>query len=201
MLEEEDAVAILSNADIVRHRLNKSALLPQSFDLKDEEPFTQYFHALFYEQESPSYTPMKYQMIFREMLIALTESVIESRKSVRGEAPLTSIVYAIIAEISERLTAPDLSVKSIAASLRLNPDYLGRRFKEVMGISIGSFILKKRIKLAEARLQLSHDTVKEVAELSGFGTMRHFLRQFKSEYGMTPTEMRLHYQARHINNQ
>jgi hypothetical protein len=31
--------------------------------------------------------------------------------------------------------------------------------------------------------------------------MRHFIRQFKSEAGTTPTEARLHYQARHINNQ
>jgi AraC-like DNA-binding protein len=201
LLDEEDAGTILSNADIVRHRLVESALLPQSLDLKDDEPFAQYFHALFYEQESPSYTPLRYQAIFREMLIALTERVIESRRSSRDEAQLTSIVYAVIAEISEHLTDTGLSVKSIATSLRLNPDYLGRRFKDVMGISIGSYILKKRIRIAEERLQLSHDTVKEVAERCGFGTMRHFLRQFKGERGMTPTDMRLHYLARHINNQ
>jgi AraC-like DNA-binding protein len=200
-VDEEDASTILSNADIVRHRLGESALVPRSFDLEDDEPFTRHFHALFFEQEYPSYTQLKYQTIFREMLIALTERLIESRRGSRDEARLKSVVYAIIADISESLIDPELSVKSIATNLRLNPDYLGRRFKDVMGISIGSYILKKRIRLAEERLQFSHDTVKEVAERCGFGTMRHFLRQFKSERGMTPTEMRLHYLARHINNQ
>jgi AraC-like DNA-binding protein len=206
MLGAEEAGTILSNPDIRAHKLEEAALVPQAFDLKDEEPFAQAFHDLLFEQESPSYTPLKYQAIFRQMLIRLTECVIASRGVVSAAAAgessqIASIVYATIAEILENLMDPELSVKTIAARLRLNPDYIGRRFREVMGTSIGGFILKKRIQFAQGRLEESNDSVKEIAKQCGFGTVRHFIRQFKLEAGMTPTEARLHFQARHINNQ
>jgi AraC-like DNA-binding protein len=206
MLTEQEAGTILSSPHIRGHKLEEAALVPQIFDLKDEEPFVQAFHELLFEQESPSYTPLKYQALFRQLLIRLTECVIASSEGSPGArddggSPIASIVYTIIAEVLENLIDPELSVKSIAARLRLNPDYVGRRFKEVMGISIGSYVLKKRIQFAQGRLEESNDSVKEIARQCGFGTMRHFIRQFKSEAGMTPTEARLHYQARHINNQ
>lgn len=205
-LSEEEAATVLSSPDVRGYKLRQAALVPQSFDLKDEEPFVQSFHDLLFEQESPSYTPLKYQGIFRQMLIRLTESVIASYGGPSGSgaesgSPIASIVYATVADVLESLTDPELSVKTIASRLRLNPDYIGRRFREVMGISIGGFILKKRIQFAQGRLEESNDSVKEIARQCGFGTMRHFIRQFKSEAGMTPTEARLHYQARHINNQ
>jgi AraC-like DNA-binding protein len=205
-LSEEEAATVLSSPDVRGYKLRQAALVPRSFDLKDEEPFVQSFHDLLFEQESPSYTPLKYQAIFRQMLIRLTESVIASYRGPSGAgaesgSPIASIVYATVADVLERLIDPELSVKTIASRLKLNPDYIGRRFREVMGISIGSFILKKRIQFAQGRLGESNDSVKEIARQCGFGTMRHFIRQFKSEAGMTPTEARLHYQARHINNQ
>jgi AraC-like DNA-binding protein len=206
MIGSQEADTILSSPDIRLHKLKEAALIPQSLDLKDEEPFAQAFHDLLFEQESPSYTALKYQTIFQGLLIKITECAIashcdSSRASASGESPIASIVYTIIAEVLENLTDPELSVKTIAAKLRLNPDYIGRRFKEVLGISIGRFILKKRIQFAETRLQDSRDTITEIAQRCGFGTVRHFIRQFKSESGLSPTEMRLHHQARHINNQ
>lgn len=206
VLDGVETDTILSSPDVRGYKLRSSALVPQSFDLRDEEPFAQAFHELLFEQESPSYTPLKYQAIFRQMLIRLTECVIASYgpsdgSRTGGGSQIASIVYATIAEVVENLTDPELSVKSIAAKLRLNPDYIGRRFREVMGIPIGGYILKKRILLARCRLEESNDSVKEIARQCGFGTMRHFIRQFKSEAGMTPTEARLHFQARHINNQ
>lgn len=204
MLAEQEAAPVLGNPEIRENRLRSSALLPQSFDLKNDEPFVQAFHDLLFEQESPSYTPLKYQTIFRQMLIRLTELAIASRghpSRAEAESPIASIVYMAIAEVLENLTDPELSVKTIASKLRFNPDYIGRRFREVMGISIGSFILRKRMQFARGRLEESNDSVKEVARQCGFGTTRHFIRQFKSETGMTPTDARIHFQTRHINNQ
>jgi len=206
MLDAKEALTILSDPVVRGHKLEEAALLPQSFDPRNGEGFAQAFHDLFFEQEAPSYTPLKYQAIFRQALIRLTECVIDERggpgaRGADGDSMIASAVYAIIAFVLEHLMDPDLSVKTVAAELRLNPDYLGRRFKDVMGISIGRFILKKRMQFAQGRLQESRDSVKEIAAQCGFGTTRHFIRQFKGETGMTPTEARLHFQARHINNQ
>jgi AraC-like DNA-binding protein len=206
MLTEQEAITILSNPDVRSHKLAEAALIPQSFAPNDPEPFAQAFRDLLFDQESPSYTSLKYQAIFRLSLIRLTEGFLGSRSLPGKETPaadssVASIVYPVVAYILEHLIDPDLSVKTVASALRLNPDYLGRRFKQVMGISIGGFILRKRVQFAQGRLQESRDSVKEIARQCGFATTRHFIRQFKSEAGMTPTEARLHYLARHINNQ
>jgi AraC-like DNA-binding protein len=201
ILDEPDALAVLGDPAIARHRLRESALIPQSIDLPEPGPVSRFFRDLLFEQESPSYSPLKFQLIFRCLLIALTEGALSSRGPARRESELSRLAYAVRAEISERLCDPELSVKSIAAALDLNPDYLGRRFRQAAGVSIGTFILKERIDLAEARLQSTRDPVKEIAAACGFASTRHFLRRFKAERGLTPTEQRLHYDARHINNQ
>lgn len=207
LLGEGEALAVLGDQGIARHRLRESALVPQSLDLPDPGPVARCFRDLLFEQESPSYTPLKYQAVFRCLLIALTECALESRGGAaregdaRPDDELSRISYAVRARISERLCDPELSVKSIAAFLGLNPDYLGRRFKKAAGVSIGTFILRERVKLAEARLQSTRDPVKRIAAACGFASTRHFLRRFKAERGVTPTELRLHYDARHINNQ
>ena len=101
--------------------------------------------------------------------------------------------------IADNLTDPDLSVKSIAYNFHYNPDYIGRQFKSIMGIPLGKYILNLRIKMAMKFLQETHETIANIAPKCGFVSLRHFLRQFKNEKGMTPSELRHRFQAIHIN--
>lgn len=201
VMEPEEAATILNNQDVLRQRLGNAALLRQELDLENPEAFHRLFHDLLYEQERPSYSPWKFQFAFKSMLIMATEATIKAHGETREVPPSSSLVYAILSDIAENLTDPNLCIKSIADNLDHNPDYLGRQFKRVMGLSIGDFILQRRVKLAVGLLQDSHDSVADIGLRCGFGSVRHFLRQFKAERGVSPGELRVVYRLMHINNQ
>jgi AraC-like DNA-binding protein len=196
--------AVISGSEAARllgddGALDGSALLPLQFSLDDPEPFHQYFRELLFEQENPSYTKLKFQIMFQNLVIRLTESVIAVRQPEHSGVGKSSVTYSIVTWMSEHLTDPNLSIKTIAAAIGLNPDYAGRRFREVMGLSVGDYLLRKRIELAVGKLRETNDTVAEIAQDCGFGTVRHFLRQFKAEEGLTPTEVRRRHRTMHVN--
>jgi len=197
---QEESDTILSSGGVTTHLLEEAALLPFVFDLPEPEPFREEFRQLLNLQETPSYTGWKFQLLFQHLLIHLTEQVIGGHNPPTVHSSSSSVVYAILACVAENLTDPNLSIKTIAQTLGLNLDYAGRRFKQVMGLSVGDYLLKERMKIAVHRLQHSTDTLEAVSAACGFGSTRHFLRQFKTQFGITPTETRLRYRMMHFNS-
>ncbi|HEX3044119.1 MAG TPA: AraC family transcriptional regulator [Bacillota bacterium] len=198
---QDEIAPILSNPMVTQQRLAEAALIPQRLDLMDADKVTLLFRELLNEQERPCYTNWKLQIMFQSLLITITNETINSYQPPENLSAGSSLVYAIVTDINAHLTNPNLSVKSIASDLRHNPDYIGRQFRTVMGLPIGEYILKQRMKLAEQLLQDSHETVINIATKCGFSSVRHFLRQFRKERGMTPSELRRRYLAMHINIQ
>jgi AraC-like DNA-binding protein len=199
-VSQEEADTILSSEGVTSHRLAEASFLPYSYDLKEPEPFLEEFRELLNQQERPNYTPWTFQFRFRLLLIHLTEAVIRSHRPPATASSSSSVVYGMIACIAENLTDPDLSIKSIAGALGLNLDYAGRRFKQVMTVSVGDYIARERTKVAVSRLKATSDTIDAVAVASGFGSRRNFLRQFKAQIGMTPTELRTQHRMMHFNS-
>jgi AraC-like DNA-binding protein len=200
LLSDDEVDTILNNKDVITQRLRRAALVKQQLDLKDPEPFNRLFHDLLYEQERPSYTTWKFQVLVQQLLIKATEATIAEHAVPRTLPADSDIVYAILSLIAERLSDPNLSVKYMADVLRHNPDYIGRKFKRVMGLSIGEYVLQKRIEVATLRLQETYGSVAEISAQCGFGSVRHFLRQFKAVQGITPTELRARYRTMYINS-
>lgn len=199
IFSSEGIAPILSNQCVAWQRLSEAALIPQQLDLADSDRITLLFRELLNEQEQPCYTKRRFQLLFQNLLIELTKETISSYQPVGSLTAGSSLVYEVVSNINSHITDPNLSVKTIASELKHNPDYIGRQFKAVMAMSIGKYILQQRIKLAERLLQESHDSVGEIALNCGFTSFRHFLRQFKQERGMTPSELRRRYQAIHMN--
>lgn len=199
LFSDEEIAPILSNQCVAWQRLSEAALIPQQLDLGDTDRITLLFRELLNEQERPCYTKSRFQLLFQNLLIEITKETISSYQPRGGLAAGSSLVYEIVSNINSWITNPNLSVKSIAADLKHNPDYIGRQFKTVMEMSIGEYILQQRMKLAERLLQESHDSVGEIASHCGFASLRHFLRQFKRERGITPSELRRRFQAIHMN--
>ncbi|TCL70013.1 AraC family transcriptional regulator [Hydrogenispora ethanolica] len=199
LLSAEEVAPILSNQIVTRLRLNEAALIPMELDLGDADRIALLFRELLNEQERPSYTKWQFQLLFQNLLIRITEETINSYHPPDTLSAGSSLVYEAVGTINAQLTDPNLSVKSIAGYLNHNPDYIGRQFRSVMGMSVGNYILQQRLKLAEQLLQETHQPVQQIASQTGFASLRHFLRQFRKERGMTPSELRRRYQAMHIN--
>ena len=195
----EEAAPILYNPQLAKQRLANAALLPQQMDVANAEHLVILFRQLLQEQEYPAYTPWHFQLIFQELLITITESTLHNCQPPTDITAGSSLAYATISTITANLTDPNLSIKSIANYLKYNPDYIGKQFRTAMGMSVGSYILQQRMKLAEQLLQENTSSITTVAQSCGFTSMRHFLRQFKHERGTTPSEFRRKRRAMHIN--
>jgi len=199
ILSDKEVSLIFSNKNIIKQRLDQAALLPQQINLNNQEYIYNLFRELLNEQESPSYTSWKFHILFQSLLISITEATINLYTHMKSISNKTSIVHSIIAMVASELSDPNLSIKTIAQKLYLNPDYVGRQFKSIMGISVGEYILQQRLKFTKKLLEETNETITIIAENCGFASIRHFLRQFKRITGMTPSELRSRYQAIHIN--
>lgn len=110
------------------------------------------------------------------------------------EYPRTSDKYNPLIEnvknyIEESLFA-DISVKEIARLFNYNEKYIGKLFKENEGEGIIDYVNRKRLVKAKELLELSTQTVTEIAQQTGFNNVTYFNRLFKKRFGKTPTEYR-----------
>ncbi|WP_226581220.1 AraC family transcriptional regulator [Halobacillus litoralis] len=97
--------------------------------------------------------------------------------------------------IFQNLTS-DLTLKKIADSLNVNPNYLSGVFTKEMGVSITQFINQQRIKEAKELLSISHHSLMDISLLLGYNSQSYFTRVFKSIEGIGPKEFRQKYSVK-----
>ena len=103
------------------------------------------------------------------------------------------LLQHIYAHIEDRLSAPHLTPKSIAAAHHISVRYLHKLF-ESEGSTVAEWIRTQR--LARCRRDLSdpslqHCTVSAIGASWGFSDPTHFGRVFRAAHGMSPREYRL----------
>lgn len=81
-----------------------------------------------------------------------------------------------------------LSVPTVARSVDISPSYLTALFHKHLQISPGEYI--RRIKLQESKQMIREDSLNftQIAAALQYSTVHHFSRQFKENFGITPTE-------------
>jgi transcriptional regulator GlxA family with amidase domain len=98
-------------------------------------------------------------------------------------------VAAAISMMSE-VTKGGLSIEALGRTLHLSPSRLRQLFKKETGQSPKHFLRKLRMLRAEELLLSTFLSVKEVVFLSGMNDVSHFVRDFKKEFGVRPSELR-----------
>lgn len=81
-----------------------------------------------------------------------------------------------------------LTLEEAAQQAHLSPNYFSEQFRKSTGISFQLYLQQLRLQFAHALLRTSALPVTEVSLISGFNTLTHFERVFRSRYGMTPRE-------------
>ena len=81
-------------------------------------------------------------------------------------------------------------LEEIAEYAGLAPAYLSVLFHRETGLTLRSYILKRRIEAAKTMLRYSDQKVAEIAEVLTFSNASHFHRVFKQETGQTPNQYR-----------
>jgi AraC family transcriptional regulator len=98
-------------------------------------------------------------------------------------------VQRIVLMINENIARESI-LSEAARVVNLSPSRMYHVFKTCMGISPKQYLRMARIRWAKELLSNSFLSVKEIARMVGAGDESHFVRDFKEDCGLTPTQYR-----------
>ena len=101
-----------------------------------------------------------------------------------------SLILKIDKIITDNISDPDFGVDMIVEKLALSRSALYTKFKEITGMSIGSYIAVQRLNRAKELLADQGLAISEIAEVLGFSSQRYFSTFFKERTGMSPSAFR-----------
>jgi AraC-like DNA-binding protein len=82
-----------------------------------------------------------------------------------------------------------LNLNAMSKELTLSPGYISREFSKYFdSLSFGEYIRKVRVDKSKELLVSGNHSQAQIAYLTGFSDQSHFIRVFKKNAGMTPTE-------------
>lgn len=93
-------------------------------------------------------------------------------------------IGAVIRHINENLSE-DMTIESLASKFYMSKYHLMHKFKSQTGYTIHSYILQKRLYMANALIK-SGSSITEACTECGFGDYSSFVRAFKKMYGQSP---------------
>lgn len=125
----------------------------------------------------------------RDLFVDLAEKLQEQHGENDGNK-YAMIVKKTLEIIEERLGDPALCRSMIADEIGISKPYLGRIFKEMIGISLSDAINDMRMKVVEEQLVSTNKSIKELISDVGIVNQSYFTVMFKKKYGMSPSEYR-----------
>lgn len=88
----------------------------------------------------------------------------------------------------------EVSFKDLAKSLNLSTSRLRHLFKDEVGISPKQFVRKVKLQKAKSLLEQTNYSIKEIGARVGLHDESHFVRDFETTFGQTPSRYRETYQ-------
>ncbi len=84
----------------------------------------------------------------------------------------------------------DWSVKELADEAAMSVSYFEHTYKKIFGISVINEVIDSRIEYAKFMLQTTDVPVGRIAEICGYKSDFHFMKQFRSRTGKTSSQYR-----------
>lgn len=104
----------------------------------------------------------------------------------------SAIMNSAITYINEHYM-DDISLEDVAYFAGFSKYYFSRVFKQFSSLSFSEYLTRKRLNVATDLLVRTRQPVKEIASLSGFGSVATFNRIFRERKNCTPSQYRAIY--------
>lgn len=121
--------------------------------------------------------------IFNRLLIRLHDHIYDTEDNYEAEARL-------IKEYIDNNCQRNLNIDMIARSVYRSNDYVNKMFRRNYGITPYVYYLETRMANAQAMLQHTNLSIKEISERLGYSDSHYFSKQFRKITGMKATEYR-----------
>jgi len=128
-----------------------------------------------------------------EVMLQLADILAMQQNCLMDESKDQERMKTILISIYKELQNTELSIKYLSKEvLYMNEDYFGRLFQKNRGMKFSTFLLEKRIGLAQRLLQYNTDIkIANLAEWVGYPVDgQYFSKAFHKLIGMTPTDYR-----------
>ena len=91
-----------------------------------------------------------------------------------------------------------LRIAEVAEHVNLSEGYFSVLFHRETGETFQDYVLRRRIETAQNMLRYSDYSSTEISEILAFSSQSYFIRCFRRQVGMTPSEYRRRYHAKGI---
>ncbi|RRG07853.1 MAG: AraC family transcriptional regulator [Lactobacillus sp.] len=173
-----------------------SIILPSQLHLESIDRLMVLIHQLLTVNRQTAYSQQEVDYLISLIITKLSSELIEPLDDDKNIAIINYLKEWIRVNIYRPLTLDE-----IANEAHLNPQYLSRLFKKIVGISPKHYIIQLKLDTARALLLRSNLSIKEVADNSYFQNEKLFMRQFKKSCGVTPSQFRNNYKRIYNNNE
>lgn len=130
-----------------------------------------------------------YMVEFVVLLRRAVDEVLQSRPDDEEDRRQNPRLRAAMETIQQNL-AGELNLKKLAQSVFMSVSHFAHTFKQHVGESPKSFLIRERIEKAKELLATSGKTAREIAAILGYDSPYYFYRQFRRRTGMTTAEFR-----------
>lgn len=131
-------------------------------------------------------------LLHKELVFEFAKKMKDLRSSPGESKSVRKTIDYINEHLQERL-----SLNKISSELKINKSYLCELFKKETGVTIHSYILKKKIEGAIDLLLQSELPPQKISDYFSFSSPSHFSATFKKATGFTPENYRKNTYGRH----
>ena len=118
-----------------------------------------------------------------QLLLLICE---DAAKQKRGSIGMS---WEIRRVIDMNYPAP-INLSLLSSIWAYSPSYIDRSFRKMFGMSINQYLIQTRLKAAQSLLWSTNWKVRDISESVGYNDYFNFAKQFRKQFGMTPTEYR-----------
>lgn len=159
----------------------------QLFHPKDLSSFLNTLSALYDAQTSQdSFTEITCHKYLTDLLFLLLTKPVQQDKETQ---PLNDKLNQIKNYLDE-FYSQSISLEQLSSHFFISKFHLSREFKRIYGITIGNYLLTKRLSAAKTQLRFTNDQIDVISRACGFGDAGYFIKVFKKSEGMTPNQYR-----------
>ncbi len=201
-----EAVAIHFDLEVLKKVYDKefpsllkkesSESTPQIIEIGTSLLVDKYIQDLLFYFKNPSLANEDLLILkFKEIILLLlqTEYAVKLREVLSSLLVPTKFNFK---QVIEAHLFSDLNNEDLANLTNRSLTSFKRDFKKIYNDTPAHYIMNRRIQAAKEKLEVSEDSISEVAFDCGFKDLSHFSKFFKQEYKLSPSEYRTNFRTK-----